>query len=65
VNRNDMEWTRSSYDTTLMNCSGDDLPLQVWYRRMGFLLDGLKGMTEFQIHDNGYVRFRGVLVRSS
>ena len=26
------------------------------------MMDGLKGMSEFQIHDNGYVRFPGVLV---
>lgn len=59
MNTNDMEWTRSSYDTTLMHCSGADLPLRLWFGRVGSLMDTLKGLSEFRIHDNG---FPGVLV---
>ena len=57
-----MQWVRSSYDTTVIQCSHDELPPDAWYEMVVSLIEGLKCTSEFRIHDNGYGKFPGVLV---
>jgi hypothetical protein len=57
-----MEWNRTSYDTTVISCAGDDMPGDVWYRRIASLIGRAGSIAEFRIHDNRYHEFPGVLV---
>lgn len=57
-----MQWTRSGYDTTLIQCSGAGLPREVWYGKVVSLIQNLEVADGPQIDDNGFRRFPGVLV---
>ncbi len=57
-----IKWERSSYDTTIMQCSCVDIPLDSWYRLMVSLVQGMESTGEFDIHANGYRTHPGIFV---
>jgi hypothetical protein len=57
-----MEWTRSSHDTTVIHCAGDDQTFEIWYETVVSLIESMERTMQFRIHDNGYRKFHGVFV---